>query len=103
MQQANDGRAAAPAPDRATRASHEAHGRRCASLRFPAQRSLGLAKTTATTSTGRMPRMGRHSSGQARITLGGKVHYLGRWASPEAHARYAELVRAWLDNGKRPL
>lgn len=43
----------------------------------------------------RSPKMGRHSSGQARVTLAGKVHYLGLYGSPEAHARYAELVKRW--------
>lgn len=47
--------------------------------------------------------MGRHSSGQARITLNGKVHYLGLYGSPEAHQRYAELIQRWLDGGRRPL
>jgi integrase len=51
----------------------------------------------------RLPRMGRHSSGQARVTLGGKVHYLGRCGSPEAHARYGELVKQYLHNGRQPL
>lgn len=55
------------------------------------------------TSAPRIPKMGRHSSGQARVTLNGKVHYLGPYGSPEAHARYAELVREWLDNHRRPL
>ena len=34
----------------------------------------------------RLPKMGRHSSGQARVTIQGKVHYLGAHGSPEAHA-----------------
>ena len=29
----------------------------------------------------RLPKIGRHSSGQARVTLGGVVHYLGRYGS----------------------
>jgi integrase len=51
----------------------------------------------------RLPKMGRHSSGQARVTLNGKVHYLGAFGSPEAHQRYAELIQHWLDGGRRPL
>jgi integrase len=51
----------------------------------------------------RLPRMGRHSTGQARVALNGKMHYLGAFGSPEAHARYAELIRQWLAGGRRPL
>lgn len=51
----------------------------------------------------KLPKMGRHSSGQARITLNGKVHYLGAFGSPEAHQRYGELIQQWLDGGRRPL
>src|SRR5262245_60992243 len=51
----------------------------------------------------RLPKMGRHSSGQARVTLNGKVHYLGVFGSAEAHARYADLMRQWQDGGRRPL
>ena len=51
----------------------------------------------------RVPRMTRHASGQARVRLAGRTHYLGAWGSVEAHSRYAELVRAFLANGKRGL
>jgi len=37
------------------------------------------------------PKMGRHSSGQARVTLGGKVLHLGLRGSAEAHENYARL------------
>ena len=47
--------------------------------------------------------MGRHSSGEARGALGGKVHYLGAWGSIEAHESYARLVREWGANGNRPV
>lgn len=30
------------------------------------------------------PGMLRHSTGQARVILGGKVHYLGKFGTPEA-------------------
>lgn len=50
-----------------------------------------------------LPKMGRHSTGQARVTLNGKVHYLGAFGSPGAHARYAELIQQWLASGRRPL
>lgn len=42
----------------------------------------------------RVPGMLRHSTGQARVILNGKTHYLGLFGSPEAHARYAELIKA---------
>ena len=43
----------------------------------------------------RLPKIGRRSSGQARITLGGVVHYLGRYGSLEAQRRYVELIEQW--------
>lgn len=33
-----------------------------------------------------------HKSGQARITIRGRCHYLGVWGSPESHAEYARLI-----------
>ena len=39
----------------------------------------------------------RHSTGQARVILDGKAIYLGKWGSPEAHARYADLISRWRD------
>ena len=51
----------------------------------------------------RIPRMLRHSSGQARVILNGKVHYLGVYDSPEAHARYSRIIREWQETGRRPL
>jgi len=49
------------------------------------------------------PQMRPHSSGQARVTLSGKTHYLGRYGSIEAHEKYTDLVRAWERNGRKPL
>ncbi len=47
--------------------------------------------------------MGLHkSSGQARVVLAGVEHYLGVWGTADSHARYAELVKRWLADGKRP-
>lgn len=43
-----------------------------------------------------------HSSGQARIRLGGRVIYLGPWGSPESHQRYASAVAEWLASGGGP-
>jgi hypothetical protein len=51
----------------------------------------------------RLPKIGRHSSGQARITLNGKVHYLGPWGSIEAQRAYTELLTRWEANGRQPL
>ena len=51
----------------------------------------------------KLPKMSRHSSGQARVCLNGKMHYLGAFESPEAHARYADLVQKWLSGGRAPL
>lgn len=73
--------------------------------------AMGCAEMTSsasptrsrTTKKPRLPSMTRHASGQARVKLGGRTHYLGAWGSVEAHARYAELVRAFLANGKRAL
>ena len=50
----------------------------------------------------RLPKIGRHSSGQARVTLGGVVHYLGRYGSLEAQRRYVELIEQWQRDGCRP-
>jgi hypothetical protein len=47
-------------------------------------------------------------SGQAYVTLAGRVHYLGKHGSDESHERYRRLVRAALevtaaqDKGDRP-
>ncbi|MBL8732292.1 MAG: hypothetical protein JNN13_07980, partial [Planctomycetes bacterium] len=37
------------------------------------------------------PGMLRHASGQARVVLDGETVYLGKFGTPEAHARYAEV------------
>ena len=40
------------------------------------------------------------ATGQARVRIGGKDHYLGRYGSPEARERYDDLIREWaLRNG----
>ena len=53
----------------------------------------GMTRSAKNKRQPKLPKMGRHSSGQARVTLNGKVHYLGAFASPEA--RYAELIQQW--------
>ena len=35
------------------------------------------------------------TSGQARVRINGRVHYLGRFGSPEANARYERLIDDW--------
>lgn len=50
-----------------------------------------------------VPKMGRHSTGQARVVLSGQVHYLGEFGSPEAAAKYAELLAKWEAGGRKPL
>jgi integrase len=47
--------------------------------------------------------MGRHSSGQARCTLNGKVYYLGAYGSLEAQRQYTDLLARWEANERRPL
>jgi integrase len=63
------------------------------------------AKTTngKATARRRWPSMTMHSSGQARVRLNGKAHYLGAWGSPEAHERYATLLKQWEANGREPI
>lgn len=52
----------------------------------------------------RLPKLGVHkATGQARVLLSGVTHYCGVAGTPEAHARYAELVQKWLADGKRPM
>ena len=38
------------------------------------------------------------ATGQARVVLNGRTHYLGIYGSPESHAHYAEIVKKWRDN-----
>jgi hypothetical protein len=46
----------------------------------------------------KVPAMRRHSSGQARVTLAGKTHYLGACGSPEAHEHYVARTRSRPDD-----
>jgi integrase len=41
------------------------------------------------------------ASGQAVVSLSGRMHYLGPWDTPESHAEYDRLVNLWLANGRR--
>ncbi|MFY9343247.1 MAG: site-specific integrase [Planctomycetota bacterium] len=51
----------------------------------------------------KLPKVGRHSSGQARTTLNGVVYYLGVYDSLAAQKAYVELIERWEANGRRPL
>ena len=45
----------------------------------------------------RAPKYALHKpSGQARVRIDGKNHYLGVYDSPESHERYEQLVARWL-------
>ena len=40
-----------------------------------------------------VPKYSRHKpSGQARVIIGGKHHYLGKFGSPESRNKYAALI-----------
>jgi integrase len=67
------------------------------------QRTAGKRKRRPKSKGPKLPTMGRHSSGQARVTLNGKVHYLGAFGSLAAQQAYAELLAKWESNGRRPL
>lgn len=40
----------------------------------------------------RIPRLGSHSTGQARATIAGETYYCGRWGSVEAYAELPSKV-----------
>jgi hypothetical protein len=42
------------------------------------------------------PAYQKHASGQARVTIDGRDHYLGVYDSPASKARYQEIVRRHL-------
>jgi hypothetical protein len=41
------------------------------------------------------------ATGQGYLTLNGREHYLGRFGSAEAEAKYEELIGLWLAHGRR--
>jgi integrase len=54
--------------------------------------------------SGALPQMRRHRpTNTARIVIGGKVHSLGRWGSPEARDRFDTLMAAYLASGRTSL
>lgn len=48
-----------------------------------------------------LPKYRKHRSGNARVTLGGKDHYLGPYGSPESKREYQRLCAEWVANGFR--
>ncbi len=83
------------------KASSPAQSKRSAPVRSEEMPCNAMATSNTPKRVRRAPKMGRHSSGQARITLGGKVHYLGEFGTPEAYEKYAQLVRQWEANGRQ--
>ena len=47
-----------------------------------------------------IPKPSLHRSGQAVLRLNGKDHYLGRYGSAEAQAKYETLIGSWLNSGR---
>ena len=43
----------------------------------------------------RPPKLRRHASGQAFVSVSGKSIYLGKWGSPEARAAYRKFKGDW--------
>ena len=51
--------------------------------------------------SGTLPQMRQHKpTNTARITIAGKVHSLGRWASDEAQMRYDTFIAAYVTSGR---
>jgi hypothetical protein len=42
-----------------------------------------------------MPKISSHDSGQGVVRLDGKDHYLSKFGSPEAQAKYLSIVYPW--------
>jgi hypothetical protein len=51
----------------------------------------------------RQPQICEHSTGQARVTLNGRVHYLGKHGTPESLRRYQTLISEWDRRGRAPI
>ena len=48
-----------------------------------------------------VPKLRRHRTGQAVVTLNGRDHYCGLHGKAESERRYNQLVAEWLVNGRR--
>ena len=52
----------------------------------------------------RVPKYALHkASGQARVRIDGKDHYLGEYGSPESHKRYSEILGEWSRSNSSPV
>lgn len=51
----------------------------------------------------RLPKLGRHSTGQGRVILNGQAFYVGPYGTAETQARYSELLTRWEAGGRQPL
>lgn len=40
------------------------------------------------------------ATGQARVVLNGRIHYLGKHGSPESTEKYNRLIAEYLNNGR---
>ena len=50
----------------------------------------------------RIPAYVHHkATGQARVRIGGRDHYIGRFGSPQSRAEYDRIVAEWLAGGRR--
>jgi integrase len=49
----------------------------------------------------RIPKYRRHKSGQARVTLEGKTHYLGKFGTAASKEAYNRLIQEWLARGRQ--
>jgi len=48
----------------------------------------------------RIPSYSLHkATGQARVRINGKTHYLGKYGTSESKARYDALIAGWLNGG----
>jgi integrase len=48
----------------------------------------------------RIPRYGKHATGQAVVRLNGKDYYLGKYGSAAAREKYDRLIQEWLSHGR---
>ena len=47
----------------------------------------------------RIPKYRKHASGQARVTLGGRTYYLGKYGTKASKAEYNRLVGEFIASG----
>ncbi len=62
-----------------------------------------LVRTMSVTRKRRTPALVHHKpTGQARVRIGGRDFYLGKFGSPEAEAAYHHLLADWRETGVVP-